>query len=199
MANPLIAEDFFKAPSYYTKWLLHVLRQHIRKNAPMQTHKEFDRCITSMRKNIELRPESWEQRFFQAQDNNGVDPEFSYYILQGLVACAFSVASEREQHLPEPNRAWEYAATAMWWGGLFGGGQDRFDQMEVRRRTNIEKAAAVRHAETRAMQAEARKWYESRRSTMSKDKAAEMMAGKIFPVSFRTVRGWLKDSTKTRG
>ena len=54
------------------------------------------------------------------------------------------------------------------------------------------KAAGARHAENRDMRAEAIAWYTARRDTLSKDAAAEQIAGKVLPVKFRTVRDWLK-------
>lgn len=54
------------------------------------------------------------------------------------------------------------------------------------------KAAGARHAENRDMRAEAIAWYKARRDTLSKDAAAEQIAGKVLPVKFRTVRDWLK-------
>ena len=54
------------------------------------------------------------------------------------------------------------------------------------------KAADVRHAENREMKAEAIAWYVARRDTLTKDGAALEIAGKVLPVKFRTVRGWLR-------
>ena len=53
------------------------------------------------------------------------------------------------------------------------------------------KGANARHVENRAMRVQAVAWYTERRATMTKDAAAEAMAGKVLPVKFRTIRAWL--------
>lgn len=57
------------------------------------------------------------------------------------------------------------------------------------------RAAAVRHAENRALKQQAIETYLDGDFT-SKDAAAEYIAGKVVPVKFRTVREWLKGVTK---
>lgn len=54
------------------------------------------------------------------------------------------------------------------------------------------RAAGVRHTENRDMKATAVAWYLERRGSLTKDEAAEQIAGKVVPVKFRTVRDWLK-------
>ena len=64
---------------------------------------------------------------------------------------------------------------------------------ERRKISNMaKKAADGRHAENRAMKAEAIAWYVARRGALKKDDAAHEIAGKVLPVKFRTVRDWLK-------
>jgi hypothetical protein len=52
--------------------------------------------------------------------------------------------------------------------------------------------ATVRHAETRAMRDEVWRWCDAHMSQYrSMDAAAAAIAGKLVPVTFRTVRGWI--------
>ena len=84
--------------------------------------------------------------------------------------------------------------------------------MQMRRKDDAEKypliAAAValneieaskkrtvdaRHAENRDMREQVITWWEANKHTgISKDKAAEKMAGKLVPLTFRTIRDYLK-------
>ncbi len=52
-------------------------------------------------------------------------------------------------------------------------------------------SAYARHAENRAMKAEARAWYQLNRETFSNLDNAAIAAMKIVPVAFRTVRDWI--------
>jgi hypothetical protein len=64
---------------------------------------------------------------------------------------------------------------------------------ESQRREFFQNAASKRHAENRAMREQAIQYYkENCTHFTSKDDAAMNIAGKIVPVAFSTVRGWLK-------
>lgn len=56
------------------------------------------------------------------------------------------------------------------------------------------KRETARHADTRDMEQMVLEWWEAHKneSGMTKDKAAEQMAGKLVPLKFRTVRDYLK-------
>lgn len=57
--------------------------------------------------------------------------------------------------------------------------------------------ALARHRENRALKADALRYYVAHQQKFkSKDEAAEAIARKVVPVSFRTVREWLKASPK---
>jgi hypothetical protein len=59
--------------------------------------------------------------------------------------------------------------------------------------------AAKRHTENRAMKADVFKWLDDNfASCKSMDAAAEAMAGKLVPATFRTVRDWVTDWKKLR-
>lgn len=59
------------------------------------------------------------------------------------------------------------------------------------------KAAKARHAENHAMKDEAIAYYEKNKDRFkSQDAAAEAIAGKVVPVTFRTVRGWIAEHRK---
>ena len=61
------------------------------------------------------------------------------------------------------------------------------------------KGAAVRHAENIAMRDDIFKWLDTNMAPgMSMDAAAEKMAGKVVPLSFRTVRGHVTTWKKVR-
>lgn len=68
------------------------------------------------------------------------------------------------------------------------------------------KGAAKRHEENRAMKAEVFKWLDcdlnqkisKDKKKINKDKTAEAIAGKVVPVGFRAVRGWIDDWQKQR-
>lgn len=64
---------------------------------------------------------------------------------------------------------------------------------------NARKGAMSRHAENHAMKALVFDWYsENGANFRSMDKAAEAIAGKLVPVSFRTARVWLAEFKKVR-
>ena len=186
----------FKTPTYYASWLIYMLRRDADKNPSRffcPSGNYIDEFTQQMRADPKLKPITWERRLVRAQADQGKEaiPE---YALQALVACAYAIAAEREEQVPLPNRSWDYAIQAMWWGGLYGGRMDEFDVTHARKKKHQASAAEIRHAETRKMRAEAKQWYEERRKTMSKDAAAEEMSRRIFPVAFRTVRDWLKET-----
>jgi hypothetical protein len=53
--------------------------------------------------------------------------------------------------------------------------------------------ADIRHSENRSMKEQAIKYYKNHHESFAnKDDAALQIAGKIVPVAFSTVRGWLK-------
>lgn len=59
--------------------------------------------------------------------------------------------------------------------------------------------ADVRHKENHAMKADAFKWLDGNfDNCKSMDSAAEIMAGKLVPATFRTVRGWVTEWKKLR-
>ena len=59
--------------------------------------------------------------------------------------------------------------------------------------------ANKRHKENHAMKADAFKWLDGNfDNCTSMDSAAEMMAGKLVPATFRTVRGWVTEWRKLR-
>lgn len=77
------------------------------------------------------------------------------------------------------------------------------DALAADRSARGKKAATARHAENHAMKADAMAYYEQNRHKFkSKDAAAEAIAGRIVPMTFRVVRGWIteyhkKQSTRT--
>jgi hypothetical protein len=63
--------------------------------------------------------------------------------------------------------------------------------------SNARMAASVRHAENRAMKRQVMEWYTQHHSHYpSMDAAAEAVAGKLVPVTFRTARAWIGESKK---
>lgn len=59
--------------------------------------------------------------------------------------------------------------------------------------------ARKRHAENHAMKVDVFKWLDSNfDNCKSMDSVAEMMAGKLVPATFRTVRGWVTEWKKLR-
>lgn len=72
---------------------------------------------------------------------------------------------------------------------------------KVKERVSVaaSKAAIVRHAENRAMKAQVFAWCnENMAQFQSMDRAAETIAGKLVPVSFRTARDWIGAWRKAR-
>jgi hypothetical protein len=59
------------------------------------------------------------------------------------------------------------------------------------------KAAIRRHEENRAMKSQVLDWYAIHKHEYgSKDSAAEAVAGKLVPVTFRTARSWISEAAK---
>lgn len=64
--------------------------------------------------------------------------------------------------------------------------------------TNARKAALARHRENHAMKAEVQRWYEQNKGAYrSMDAAAAAAAGKVVPVTMRTVRGWIGEYARS--
>lgn len=61
-------------------------------------------------------------------------------------------------------------------------------------RRSLQRAQNARHEENRQLEREVREWWNAHKSEpgMTKDKAADMLAGKVVPLSWRTVRDHLK-------
>jgi hypothetical protein len=61
-------------------------------------------------------------------------------------------------------------------------------------------AANARHAENRSMKKQVWEWYEANEQNYrSMDAAAEAIADKLVPVTFRTARGWIGECRKKMG
>lgn len=71
--------------------------------------------------------------------------------------------------------------------------------VEVGKKIAPKRNAYKRHAENRAMKAEVFKWLDDNFANFkSMDSAAEAMAGKLIPATFRTVRAWVTEWKKLR-
>lgn len=71
------------------------------------------------------------------------------------------------------------------------------DDKKAFRSAMAKTAALVAHAEHHAMKQQVFEWLEvNMRNFRSMDAAAEAIAGKLVPVTFRTVRGWIGEWKK---
>ena len=115
-------------------------------------------------------------------------------LLQAIFTCtAYAAQGIKSDADGDTITAWQYTARCKYWLGIVvGSWSNRSTQSEPA--TQFARLGAdARHTENRAMKAYALEWYAANADKVrSKDAAAEAIAGKVVPVTFRTVRDWLK-------
>lgn len=109
-----------------------------------------------------------------------------------FTACAYAVQAMKADKGGDEPAGWRHLSEANYWLGIVVGAWSLRREMSPSISDVARKAADSRHAENRAMKAQVLEWYErNAQSFNSKDEAASEAAGKIVPVTFRTVRNWL--------
>jgi len=114
------------------------------------------------------------------------------------VACAFAIQAMKAE--VNSTAAWLHACEAKQWLGILQGTiSGRGMQKNIAATTFSSRGLDKRHAENRAMKANVLAWCDQNiEKYKSLDKAAEAIAGKEVPVSFRTVRAWIGEWKKLR-
>lgn len=110
-----------------------------------------------------------------------------------FTSCAYACQGMKAQKEGDLVLAWQYTARCNYWLGLVVG---FWSIRSLQSNSKVEFAkmgAKARHRENRAMKAQVLEWYAAHsHEVRSKDAAAGEVAGKVVPVTFRTVRDWLK-------
>lgn len=132
-------------------------------------------------------------------DGKPLVPGFKAAITQiavGMTACAFAIQSfKAEKNSVE---AWSYACEAKRWLGILQGtisgrGMEKGAEVSAFSLAGLD----ARHSENRRMKADVFSWCDKNmRNYKSMDSAAEAIAGKEVPVTFRTARSWIADWKK---
>lgn len=112
-----------------------------------------------------------------------------------LISCAYAVqamkaANRGDDALHSPD-AWRYAAEARYWEGIVVATWAMKDSEADPLVEMAKKGADARHTKNREYKAMAIAAYQQG-NFRSKDEAAEKIAGKIVPLTFRAVRDYLK-------
>lgn len=121
-------------------------------------------------------------------------------ILQALfITTAYAGQAMRAQVDGDMQKAWFYTRRCSYWLGVVVGSWSVRSNMESSKTAFAKLGAAARHAENRAMKREVQDWLDANMTNFrSMDKAAEAIAGKVSPVSFRTARDWVGEWKKLR-
>jgi hypothetical protein len=117
----------------------------------------------------------------------------------GIIQAAFVACGYAIDALKAPKdsvEAWRFVASAKYWLGITVGAWSIRREQETVLRADVSSraklAAASRHAENHAMRQQVLDWFANHgEKYRSKDKAAEAIAGRVVPLSFRTVRDYL--------
>lgn len=114
-----------------------------------------------------------------------------------LAAAAFAAAAIKADCARRRIDAWILLARAEYWLGIVVGVDSMKGNGDHAIRLLARRAAEVRHAEHREMRKQVWDWCGANiRQYRSMDAAAEAVAGKLVPVTFRTVRGWIGEWRK---
>jgi hypothetical protein len=127
----------------------------------------------------------------QIAHDQELDDEMRHAIGGWLTNAAELWLAGRDQaSLASLARAWNMRGLAQ---GLTAANLQDRERMRAEALASIaRKGADAKHAENRSMRLQVTDYYMANRATFeSKDAAAEKMAGKLVPVTFRTVRSWL--------
>ena len=117
-------------------------------------------------------------------------------LIQAMLICtAYSCQGMKAQKDERMGMAWGYTSKCQYWLGLVVGAWSI-------RRDDIPfaiKGATARHAENRAIKRDVFDWLDEHfQAHKSMDAAAEVIAGNIAPVKFRTARDWVGQWKKLR-
>lgn len=116
-----------------------------------------------------------------------------------FISCAYCVQAMKAAKADRLSEAWSYIADAKYWHGCVSALWAESGGVQRALSENARKAAIRRHAENHAMKALVVDWYKDNcQRFASMDKAAEAVAGKLVPVTFRTARGWIAEAKKLR-
>ena len=110
-----------------------------------------------------------------------------------VLACATCIKAIKCEQLGRREEAWFLACVGAKIVGTIQGIDANRAGAKGALSDLAKRAAGVRHSENREMKAQVLEWFaENRGKYRSKDEAAAIIAGKVVPVTFRTVREWLK-------
>ena len=128
------------------------------------------------------------------------DPDGTLLLL-GVLCCAYSMRA-----LASNDNEWainDLLLASSYLGGIEGANLQRLaNEGDTGNRVALSMLGSIgahaRHRENRALKDDAMRYYVAHQHKFkSKDEAAEAIARKVVPVSFRTVREWLKEPPKT--
>lgn len=111
-----------------------------------------------------------------------------------VIAASYCVQAMKAQKKNQMQRAWTYAIDAMSWTSAVRG---HWYERNGMKSEFGKQGAEARHAENRALRSYVERIYSERKADFkSMDAAAQAIAGKEVPVTFRTVRSWIGDYNK---
>lgn len=114
------------------------------------------------------------------------------------VACAYAIQAFRAEK--GSIEAWSYVCDAWHWLGILQGtisGRGMEKGLDAKKFSLA--GLDARHSENRKMKADVFAWCDANMANYkSMDSAAEAIAGKEVPVTFRTARAWIADWKKTQ-
>lgn len=138
-----------------------------------------------------------ENRLFAMADSIPKKETFPALFYALSVSCAYCVQAMRADKTRQRKLAWTFVTDANYWLGIVRGTVTEREEHGNPLLEQARRAAFARHAENRQMKSEAIEWFEKNKGQFkSKDAAAEAIAGKVAPVTFRTARNWLKTPPK---
>lgn len=116
------------------------------------------------------------------------------------IIASYCIQAIRAMDTGVEREAWAIMIDARYWMGALYGIQGRRGEPVVPTVSDLaRKGADARHAENRQLREFALKHYEQNRSSYrSVEAAAEAIAGRVVPVTQRTVRGWIAAYNKSK-
>jgi hypothetical protein len=125
------------------------------------------------------------------------DENFNGLLQAGVTACAYAAQGIKAEKSGDMLRAWQHTTRATYYQGVFVASWNLLKNLNNPAVTFAKIGVIARHKENRAMKEQVLEWWKKNAGEVrSKDAAAEQIAGKVVPVSFRTVRDWLKGLDK---
>ncbi|MDO8051127.1 MULTISPECIES: hypothetical protein [unclassified Janthinobacterium] len=112
------------------------------------------------------------------------------------VCCSYAVQAMKANK--NSKMAWAFSCEANMWLGAVRGLSIERGPKNNGLSMQAKKGAAARHKENREMKLEVWDWDEKQNEYKSINSAAEAAAGKLVPVTLKTVREWISEGRKNR-